>query len=63
MKPKIAYFDVRIYPDYEGSAPVPRVTAVRIGGLWTRESIGRTYDWVTQSSFNRVIRAQQKFMR
>lgn len=64
MKYPIAYMDIRIFgtsPHWHDQAP--RVTVVRHPRAAHLDTITREYNYLTESSFNRVMRCQQHFMQ
>lgn len=64
MKQPISYIDLRIFPDTaHWGNQCARATVVRLPRHAFGEEIKREYDYLTQSSFNRIVRCQQHFMQ
>lgn len=64
MKYPIAYMDVRIFgksPHWDDQCP--RVTVVRHPRAAHLDVVKREYNYLTESSFKRVMRCQEYFMQ
>lgn len=63
MKHPIAYIEVRLFPDSDHwDNQTARITVVRSTKIAHIDPVKREYEYITKSSFNRVMRTQQYFM-
>ena len=63
MKHPIAYIEISIFPDTtHWPEKTARITVTRLAKAPHIDPIKREYEFITESSFNRVMKAQRYFM-